>query len=218
VGQRGSEFQLRLVGAGLAQAAEVMLYSPGTTCTSLQAPSDNELVVQLRVDADCRLGSHAFRVRTARGLSELRTFRVVPFPVVPEREPNGSSAEAQPVALNVTVSGVIEEGDVDSFQVTLHRGQRLAAEVEALRLGGPMLDTVLTVFGPDDKPIVSVDDTALFRQDPFVTIVAPADGQYVVQVRSTNFDGDQNSRYALHLGSFPRRRTSTRPGAAPDIR
>ncbi len=73
-----------------------------------------------------------------------------------------------------------------------------------MRLGGPLLDTVLSIFGPDGSELVSADDTPLFRQDPFVSLIVPADGRYVVQVREINFEGDENSRYALHLGSFPR--------------
>jgi len=204
VGQRGAEFSLRLVGAGLADAADIMLYSPTVTSVGMTASSDNEVSFQLRAAADCPLGSQAFRVRTKQGISELHTFRVTALPVVPEAEPNTSLAEAQSVAANVTIAGVIEAGDVDCFQIALRRGDRLAAEVEAIRLGGTMLDTVLTVFGPDGKQIVSVDDTSLFRQDPFVTIIVPEDGRYVVQVRETNYNGDENSRYVLHLGSFPR--------------
>jgi len=204
VGQRGTKFPLRLVGAGLADAAELMLYSPGVTCAGLTAASDNEVFVQLQATADCPLGSHAFRLRTKQGLSELHTFRLTALPVVSEEEPNGSLAEARTVPANVTIAGVIEDGDIDCFQITLRRGERLAAEVEAIRLAGAMLDTVLTIFAPDGREIVSVDDTALFRQDPFVTLVAPEDGRYVVQVRETNYNGDENSRYALHLGAFPR--------------
>ena len=204
MGQRGTEFPMRLVGAGLADAVELMLYSPGVTCVDLKAASDNEISVQLKAAAECPLGSHAFRLRTKQGISELHTFRVTALPVISEEEPNGIATEARPVATNVTVAGVLGDGDVDCFQLTLRRGDRLAAEVEAIRFGGTLLDTVLTVFGPDGKKIVSVDDTSLFRQDPFVTLVAPADGRYVVQVRETSFDGDANSRYALHLGTFPR--------------
>jgi hypothetical protein len=203
VSQRGAEFQLRLVGAGLEEAADLMLYFPGVVCTGIQA-SENEATATLRAAADCPLGSHPFRLRTKQGISELRVFRVTQFPVVAEVEPNGSVNEAQPVDRNVTVTGVIEAGDVDGFELTLHRGDRLAAEVEAVRMGGTMLDTVLTVFGPDGKKLGSVDDTSLFHQDPFVTFVAPVDGRYVVQVRETSFDGDENSRYAIHLGTFPR--------------
>src|SRR5262245_12328607 len=81
IGQRGTEFQLKLIGAGLSDAAEVMLYSPGVTCLALKPTSDNELQVHLRATADCPLGTHAFRVRTTKGISELRTFRVTPLPV-----------------------------------------------------------------------------------------------------------------------------------------
>src|SRR5262245_5131964 len=204
IGQRGTQFQLKLVGAGLAEAAEVMLYLPGVTCEGLKPTSDNELVVRLKATADCQPGTHPFRIRTPKGISELRTFRVTPFPVVVADEPNETPAEAKPVRANVTVAGVLESGDVDCFEISLRRGDRLAAEVEAIRLGGSMLDTVLTIFGPDGKPVATVDDTPLFHQDPCATILAPADGKYVVQVRETNFDGDENSRYALHIGTFPR--------------
>ena len=204
VGQRGAAFSLRLVGAGLADAAEIMLYSPSVTSVGMTSATDNDVSFQLRAAADCPLGSHAFRVRTKQGISELHTFRVTALPVISEAEPNGSLAEAQTVAANVTIAGVITAGDVDCFQIALRRGDRLAAEVEAIRLGGTMLDTVLTVYGPDGQQIASVDDTSLFRQDPFVSIVVPEDGRYVVQVRETNYNGDDASRYALHLGSFPR--------------
>ncbi len=204
VGQRGTEFRLRLVGAGLADTIELIPYLPGTTCLGVDAASDNEVTICLRSSAECALGSHPFRLRTRQGLSELRTFDVTPFPVVAEAEPNGTIAAAQTVPRNVTITGIIEAGDVDSFGITLRKGECLSAEVQGVRLGGAMLDTVLTVLGPDGKKVVSVDDTSLFRQDPFVTLIAPADGLYVVQVRETNFDGDENSRYALHLGTFPR--------------
>src|SRR5262245_43471618 len=204
IGQRGTEFQLKLVGAGLSEAAEIMLYSPGVTCEALKPASDNELLVRLKATTDCQLGTHSFRIRTPKGISELRTFRVTPFPVVVAEEPNEKPAEAKPIRANVTVAGVLESGDVDCFEISLRRGDRLAAEVEAVRLGGSMLDTVLTIFGPDGKAITTVDDTPLFHQDPCATIFALADGKYVVQVRETNFDGDENSRYALHIGTFPR--------------
>jgi hypothetical protein len=204
VGQQGTEFSLRVVGAGLADAQEIMLYSPCVTSVALTAASDNEASFQLRASADCPPGSHAFRVRTRKGLSELHTFRVTSLPVVIEEEPNNAPSEAQLVDANVTIAGVIESGDVDSFRITLRRGQRLAAEVEAIRLGSTMLDTVLSVYGPNGKQIVAVDDTPLFRQDPFLTMLAPEDGQYIVQVRESNYGGDERSRYALHLGSFPR--------------
>lgn len=205
VGQRGTEFPLKLIGAALDGDPEFMAYSPGLTCLKCEAASENELTVHLRAEADCRLGSHAFRLRTKHGLSELLTFRLTPLPVVASQEPNDSPGDAQSVAANVTVAGVLAEtGDVDSYRLALKRGERLSAEVEAVRLGGELVDTVLTVVGPDGDVLASVDDTPLFRQDPYVTLIAPADGNYIVQVRETRYAGDERSRYALHLGTFPR--------------
>ena len=204
VGQRGTDFTLKLVGAGLDQAKELLLYSSGVTCLELNPVSGNELTVKLRASSDCPLGSHPFRVRTPHGISELRIFRVTPFTVVAAAEPNETPQQAMSISNNVTVTGSLEKGDVDCFQLTLRRGERLSAEVEAVRLGANLIDTVLTVFGPDGKTLTGVDDTPLFRQDPFLTLVAPVDGIYVVSIQEVNLEGDENSRYALHLGTFPR--------------
>jgi hypothetical protein len=75
------------------------------------------------------------------------------------KEPNDDLKQAQHVPLNVSVAGVIEEAGVDYYAVTLKKGQRLAAEVEGVRLGGELTDTVLTVFGPDGQLLAAVDDT-----------------------------------------------------------
>ena len=72
-----------------------------------------------------------------------------------------------------------------------------------VRLGG-VTDTVVTIVSPDGSKLANVDDTPLFRQDPFVTLIAPADGVYTVQVRDTNYGGGDNNRYVLHLGTFCR--------------
>ncbi|HVL12424.1 MAG TPA: PPC domain-containing protein [Gemmata sp.] len=202
VGQRGTEFTLTLAGARLDRPEELMLYAPGVSCTKLAAKSENEVAVTLKAAADCKLGEYAFRLRTPGGASELRTFRVTPFPVVTEQEPNDEKPQA--VALNVSVAGVTESGGTDNFAVTLKKGQRLSAEVEGVRLGGELNDTAITVFSPDGRELATADDTPLFRQDPLVSIVAPADGEYVVQVRETNYGGGDTHRYVLHVGTFAR--------------
>lgn len=204
VGQRGTTFTLTLTGARLADPQELLLYGPGVTCTKLAAADENEVTLTLQAAPDCRLGEYPFRLRTAGGASELKVFRITPLPVVAEREPNDSPKQAQAVPLNVSVAGVIESAGTDCYAVTLKKGQRLAAEVEAVRLGGEFTDAVLAVFGPDGKELAHADDTPLFRQDPFVTVVAPADGVYVVRVRETILGGSDSSRYVLHVGTFCR--------------
>jgi hypothetical protein len=212
VGQRGTEFTLTLTGARLTGAEELLLYEPGVVCAGVTVASPTEVTATLRAAPDCRLGTYSFRLRTRGGASEARTFRVTPFPVVAEKEPNDTPRQAQTLPLNVSVAGLIEAGGLDRFAVRLKKGQRLAAEVEAIRLGGEMTDTVLTVFGPDGRELSTVDDTSLFHQDPFLTLLAPDDGVYVVQVRETNNGGGDASRYVLHVGTFVRPAAVFPPG------
>lgn len=203
VGRRGTEFTVTLTGARLSEPRELMFYQPGITCTKLEAASENEVRATLKAAADCRLGEYPFRLRTAGGAAELRTVYVTPLPLIPEAE--GEQKRPQAVPLNCTVSGTIEPADVDAYTVALKKGQRLSAEVVGVRLGGSeVVDTVLSVLGPDGTVLAAVDDTPLFRQDPFVSLLAPADGTYTIRVRDTGHGGGDGYRYALHVGTFVR--------------
>lgn len=202
VGQRGTEFSLKLVGARLGNPEELLLYNNGISVVKLSEANGNEATITLKAAADCPLGEHPFRLRTASGVSELRVIRITPFPVIAEVEPNDKSP--QDIALNVTLTGATEAGGVDRFAVKLKKGDRLSAEVEGVRLAADLTDTALTLFGPDGTLLSFSDDTPLFRQDPFVSIMAPTDGTYIVEVRDTNFGGNDNHLYALHVGTFIR--------------
>src|SRR5262249_31169038 len=114
-GQRGTEAVLLLNGARLGDAKEILLYYPGLTVTKLEAVNDNQLKATVKIAADCRLGEHALRVRTASGISELQTFYVGALPTVQEKEPNSEFTTPQKISLNVTVLGVIDNEDVDYF-------------------------------------------------------------------------------------------------------
>lgn len=106
------------------------------------------------------------RVRTAHGeaLNKVR-LAAGSTPEVAEQEPNDTPAEAQRVAIPVTINGRISaagarapEGvagsgpDEDYFRFTAHKGQHLNIEVEAARLGSP-LDSVVEVLDGDGREI-----------------------------------------------------------------
>ena len=204
VGQRGTSFELQLEGSGFSEGAGILFYRSGLDCTNLKVDSESKIVATFQASAECPLGNHPFRVRGNQGLSELRVVRVMPLPLVKEVEPNNSSNEAQAIAAGSTVTGVLGSGDVDHFKLTLKKGERLSAEIEAVRLASHLTDIKLQVFGPDHRPIASADDTPLGRQDPYLTLIADGDGDYVVQIKNSGSEGNDDSRYALHLGHFPR--------------
>ena len=41
-------------------------------------------------------------------------------------------------------------------------------------------------------------------QDPFVSLIAPSNGTYIVQLREVTYGGSDKCQYLLHLGAFPR--------------
>jgi len=158
----------------------------------------------VKLAPDCPLGEHHLRLRTATGYSELRTFFVGPYPVVEEKEPNNEPGQAQKVALNTTVEGIITSEDVDCFAVEARQGDRLSAEVDGMRLGRGLFDPRLALLDSRGAVLADVDDTQLARQDPFISLVVPRDGAYVFKLREVAYGGNKDCHYRLHLGSFPR--------------
>ncbi len=202
--QRGVETEVLFNGARLADAKEILFYSPGITVTSLEAVNDNSVKCKLNVAPECRMGIHAVRVRTLTGVSNLRTFAIGPFPQVKEVEPNSDFAVPQIVAMNVTISGTVDNEDVDHFVVELKKGERLTAELEGLRLGNSFFDPYLAILNSARFELSRSDDDAFLNQDSLCSIVAPEDGKYIVQIRESAYGGNGGCTYRLHVGSYPR--------------
>jgi hypothetical protein len=202
--QRGTDAVLTFSGGRLSDAQEVLAHSPGIAVKKLEVVNDATLKVTVGIAPDCRLGEHAFRVRTATGVSDLRTFWVGALPVVEEVEPNSEFDKPQPVPLNVTVHGVVQAEDQDYFVVECKKGQRLSVEVEAMRLGSAFFDPYVAILDAKRFEMVTGDDAALTGQDGGCSVVIPADGKYVVQIRESAFGGNGACQYRLHIGNFPR--------------
>jgi hypothetical protein len=203
-GQRGSAVELQISGTRLDDAEQLFWYEPGIEVLRLEVSTNKTVVAQLKIAADCPLGEHHLRLRTAGGLSELATFFIGPFPVLQETEPNNEPRQAQKIGLNTTVEGFIPSEDVDYFAIEAAQGQLLSAEVEGMRLGRGALDARLTLFDPAGKAIADVDDTWLGLQDPSLSVVAPSNGTYLLQLREVTYAGSDRYRYRLHIGSFAR--------------
>jgi len=207
-GQRGTEVVLTFSGARLADAQEVMCYSPGIQFGKLEA-KDNAVTVTAKIAPDCRLGEHAFRLRCASGVSDLKTIWVGALPVVAEKEPNNEFVSPQAIPPNCTVQGTITSEDVDYFVVEAKKGQRLSVEIEALRLATDMgvgvnFDPFIAVLDSKRFELATSDDTPLLKQDGYLSIVVPADGKYTILVRETSYRGHPAAHYRLHVGTFPR--------------
>jgi hypothetical protein len=216
-GTRGTTVEVTFHGFSLENPREVLFYTPGIRANGflpLAKPGDG-FKAKFEIAADCPLGEHVLRVRTATALSDAVTFWVSPFPSVMETETkigdNDTFAKAQAIPLNSTVEGQINPGndlDRDIYSVNVQQGQRLSVEVEAARLGtlhfNGALDLAARIFDARGNEIGRNDDSALYVQDPVLSIVAPATGKYYVEIRQQLYERPQQGWYRAHIGSFSR--------------
>lgn len=223
-GTRGSEVSVEFIGRYLDEARDVLFYEPGISLVSMEkvetmiapngrsVPADpgTRVRVKLKIAADCTLGAHGLRLRTAEGLTEYHRFFVGPFPSIDEDETtlnrNDKRESAKSIPVNSTVFGRIgEAADVDLFKVTLKKGQRLSADLESFRLGVDrgIPDLHLSFLDSTGKKLAAADDSALFVQDPILSILVPNDGEYYVEVRHGMYNGT-GEQYRLHIGTFSR--------------
>ena len=202
--QAGTQCEFSLSGARLSDAQEILLYAPGISVEKLDVISNEKLKATVNIAADCRLGEHHMRVRTATGVSDLRTFYVGPFESVEEVEPNNDFSKPQSIKMNVTINGTVQNEDVDHFVVEAKKGDRLSVELEGIRLGLTLFDAYVAILNSDRFELVACDDSSLALQDPVAAVIAPENGQYIIQVREASYGGNSSCHYRLHVGSFPR--------------
>lgn len=203
-GQRGTEVTVVMSGNRLADAQELVFDEPGLELLEIKPRNANSFEARLKIAPDSRLGYHGVWVRTADGMSEVFTFHVGALPEISEVEPNNDFDNPQKIELGTVVNGVIENEDVDYFVVEAKKGQRISIEIEALRLGRTFFDPYIAILDTQRFELISSDDSALLRQDGLCTLIAPADGQYIIEVRESAYQGNGNCKYRLHVGSFPR--------------
>jgi len=201
--QRGTEVTVSFSGSNLADAAEIFFYEDaGFKVTKLEPEGNNRVKVTMTVAPDTRLGEHVAQVRTKSGVSDYRTFWVEALTVVAEKEPNSDFAAPQAIALNHVVNGVVANEDVDYYVVEAKKGQRISAEVVAMRLSTALFDPYVAILDEKRFELSANDDTPLALQDAFASVVAPADGKYIIEVRESAYA--QGNTYRLHVGTFPR--------------
>lgn len=213
--QCGTEVEVSFNGGNLGDAEEILLYYPGISVTHLEPAGEGTVKTRLAIAPDCRLGIHAVRVRTATGITNLRTLMVGALPEVAEVEPNSEFTSPQKIDLDHTVTGYADNEDVDYFVVEAKKGERITAEVEGIRLGNTFFDPYVAIMDKDRFELSSCDDSALVWQDAVASIIAPEDGPYIIEVRESAFAGNGACTYRLHVGRFPRPTATLPAGGRP---
>lgn len=213
-GQRGTDVEVSFNGDRLDGIQTLLFYEAGITADPIQIKDGRTVTAKLHLAPDAPLGEHSLRLAGPGGITELRSFWVGALPCISEVEPNAPD-QAQRIELNQTVNGVAGNEDDDAYVVTLRKGQRLSAEVEAMRLGRVMFDASIAILDARGFELAVCDDAPLLRTDAFVSILAPDDGDYRVVVREAAYEGSDQCQYRLHIGTFPRPKAVIPTGGKP---
>ena len=222
-GTVGTTVNVTLHGRYLDDPREIIFYDsgikavnvkPGPATASRRAP--DTVTAQFQISSTARVGEHVLRLRTATGLTEAMTFWVDRFPTVMETEKqigdNDTPEKAQSIAMNSTVEGQILPGDrpdVDYYWLRCEEGQRLSVEVDAVRLGTMHFsvgdaDLKVRILDDQGKVVASADDSAMYVQDPVVSLVVPHAGNYYVEISQQMFEHPNQVWYRAHIGNFSR--------------
>ncbi|MCB1231468.1 MAG: PPC domain-containing protein [Verrucomicrobiae bacterium] len=205
-GQRGTEVRVTFQGNRLTEVKEVLFHEKGISFKDIKEVDPKKVEATLVIAPDCRLGEHHLRLRTAGGTTYGRTFWISQFPNVAEVEPNDDFDAPQEIALNSTIEGEAKPEEVDYYKVTAKKGQRISVEMEALRINNlrnaVAVDPYIAILDKNRFELAVSDDSALLKQDSVASVIAPEDGDYVIEVRDSAYQG--RGRYRAHIGTFPR--------------
>jgi len=123
-----------------------------------------------------------------------------------EREPNDTAETAQKITAPAVINGRIDKpGDIDYYQFTAQKGEKLVMEVMARRLGSP-LDSVLTLFDAKGNQLAENDDfvdltdsPATHHADSRILFTFAAAGTYTLRLRDIQGNGGEEYAYRLSV-------------------
>lgn len=167
---------------------------------------------RVTVPADAPVGVGAVRVATTGGLAGVQMFMIDDLPSVPRSGKNHSAADAQPIEALCAVDGTVDPLASDFYRLSVCRGQRVAFEVVAQRLGSRM-DPLVRVLDAAGRELAFCDDTPGLGADSRFARTFEHDGEVLVEVRDANYEGSADHRYRLRVGDFPTVTTAFPVGA-----
>jgi len=133
-----------------------------------------------------------------RGIAPSQSwFRVSEYGNVLEQEPNETDETATRFAAPLALNGVLATpGDNDCYRFTAKKGEVYDVHVRARAIRSPV-DPVLTIRVAGKKNVGSNDDVR--GPDSYLRFKAPADGDYVIEVRDQLGNGGAHFIYRVEL-------------------
>ena len=199
----GKTTEITLHGANLESPARVWSSFPATIELMPVDPARKEqtsLTAKITLPAGAACGIGGLAVATGKGASDVLYIPIDELPSVADNGNNHAPASPQDIGLPVAVDGLCDGTLFDYYRFSAKAGQRITCEVLATRLGWDF-DPVVRILDPAGNQILAADDDPATAADPRFVFAAPADGQYVLELRDNRYK--PGGRYRLRLGEFP---------------
>lgn len=219
--QQGTTVEVTIGGADLEGVHRLHFSHPGITAVQkTQTPEGAEEPVPVvnqfvvTVAADVPLGHYECRAIGTYGISNPRAFTVDQHQQVNEVEPNNQPEQAMSLEIGSVVNGRADAArDVDYYRFSAVAGQRVLIDCHAERIDSRM-DATLEVLDAKGHTLEFSRD--VYRRDPFVDFMVPADGQYVIKVHDFVYAGSAEHYYRLAVSTAPHVETVFPPSAQPN--
>lgn len=201
--QPGQTIELTLHGAKLDDPLRVWTSFPATVEVVPAEAGKKDLtsrICKITLDATVPVGVAGLVVGNATGTSDVAYLSIDDLTTVADDGKNVTLAAAQVLTLPIAVDGVSSGAQFDHYKFAAKKGQRIAAEVVAARIGSAF-DPVLRLLDANGKEIEFADDDPSLGADCRFAHVFDADGDYVLEVHDNQYRG--GGRYRLRVGDFP---------------
>jgi hypothetical protein len=161
--------------------------------------------IRMIVASDVAVGAYPVRIQTDDGISKPFLFAVGQLPQVVEKEDNSTFETAQVIPdPPLVIEGQVAGNDVDFFRFRGKKGELIIVDAQCARIGSGIDPTIrLTSGAANGAYIASADDSPGLLTDARLTAVLPSDGDYVVELSDSRYQGSNRPVYRLVIGALP---------------
>lgn len=204
-GKAGSETTVVFERRRIDDQTEVLFFRDGITVEDVVGPPAPTAEMKVfRIAPNAEPGIYPFCLAGRGGTSSIMLFFVGDLLETDETDGGASLESAQSVAMESTINGILDGDDVDDYVVDCPKDVPVNFEVVCVRLGGRPVDTEMTIYDAEKRPIVKCGDSRLGRMDPMIRTTFDRPSRVFVEVKRQHALGQVRDPYRLSIGRFPR--------------
>ncbi len=197
----GKTTEWTISGTNLARVSQWRISGDGVKVIGSESTATGTKL-KVEVDPNAQTGYREVRAVGPTGISNLGVIRVDRLDQIAEIEPNDSPEQASPMVVGSAAWGVLKAQDLDYFRVTAKAGTRLTIELEAQRIGTPIVP-VLSLMTSQGTALAQARETPGTDHDARLSFSVPTDGDYLIQARDELYAGGDSAGYRLRVEETP---------------